>query len=161
MLSGLLKVYRRLPGPARDLALGLITPAYRVGSTCVLEREDGGLLLVRTSYRRHPGWGFPGGHLNRNEEPSDCVVREIREELGVEVTAGSEPLVVVSPRTRRVDLVFRCELSPADRGRAIRSQSPEIEDVGWFRPDALPVLLPEAAKTMRVLAGAGKPPARA
>jgi 8-oxo-dGTP pyrophosphatase MutT (NUDIX family) len=33
-------------------------------------------------------WELPGGKLELREEPADCVVREIREEAGWEVTAG-------------------------------------------------------------------------
>ena len=107
--------------------------------------------MVRTSYRRHPGWGFPGGHINRNERPEECVVREMREELGVEVTVGSDPVVMFSPRFREVTFIFRCALSAAEANRPIRPNSPEIHDVGWFEPDSLPTLLPETEAAMAEL----------
>jgi 8-oxo-dGTP diphosphatase len=30
-------------------------------------------------------WEFPGGKMEKNEDPRECVVREIREELNMEV----------------------------------------------------------------------------
>ncbi|KAB0532945.1 MULTISPECIES: (deoxy)nucleoside triphosphate pyrophosphohydrolase [Pseudomonas] len=51
---------------------------------------DGKILITR----RAPGqklagmWEFPGGKLERGETPQDCIIRELREELGVESVAG-------------------------------------------------------------------------
>ena len=48
----------------------------------VVFRANGGdplFLLIRDSYNN---WGFPKGHLEEGERPSDAALREVREETG-------------------------------------------------------------------------------
>ncbi len=62
-------------------------PAVRVVAAVV---ERGGRLLVcrRPPHKRHGGlWEFPGGKCEPGESDADAARRELREELGVEVTA--------------------------------------------------------------------------
>jgi 8-oxo-dGTP diphosphatase len=52
----------------------------------VVRREDKVLLFRRASHSAHSGqWEFPGGKVDRDEKPVEALVREIREELGIEV----------------------------------------------------------------------------
>jgi A/G-specific adenine glycosylase len=58
--------------------------------------RDGKILIDR----RKPGgtlgglWEFPGGKLEPGETISQCITREIREELGIEITVGQELIVL-------------------------------------------------------------------
>lgn len=158
----LLAGYRRLPVAARLLVVRTLTPSFHVGALCVIERADGALLLLRQSYRRREAWGFPGGLLERGEQPADAVRREVREELGVEVEVDDTPMVVVDPRYRRVDVIYRgrlpaCDEAEGDGPPAPSPSSPEIVEVRWFAPDELPILLPEATTALVELARATRP----
>ena len=114
--QGLLKVFQRLPRKARVSLVHLIAPGFTVGAICQLERDDGAILLVRHAYRHR--WGLPGGLLQRGEAAPDAVVREAMEEVGVAIVVLGEPAVVVDPKPRRVDVVFRARLAdPADAAR--------------------------------------------
>jgi len=55
--------------------------------TCAIIVENGRVLATRRSETMpHPlKWEFPGGKLKAGESPKLCIVREIREELGIEV----------------------------------------------------------------------------
>jgi 8-oxo-dGTP pyrophosphatase MutT (NUDIX family) len=47
--------------------------------------RDGRVLLLRNE---RDEWELPGGKLDLGEDPLDCVVREMAEEVGWEVAAG-------------------------------------------------------------------------
>jgi 8-oxo-dGTP diphosphatase len=59
-----------------------------VGAAVVVHR--GRVLLTRRLEGTHLGgyWEFPGGKLEPGESPEACVVRECREECGIEVRVG-------------------------------------------------------------------------
>jgi 8-oxo-dGTP diphosphatase len=63
---------------------------------CALIRKNGHYLAVRRSHRMpHPGkWEFPGGKLEPEETAFECVVREIHEELGLNIKPIDELLSI-------------------------------------------------------------------
>ena len=65
----------------------------------VISRGDELLVCQRPHHKRHGGlWEFPGGKCEPGESDADAARRELREELGVEVTeVGDEELVIADP----------------------------------------------------------------
>ncbi|MDD5304766.1 MAG: 16S rRNA (cytosine(1402)-N(4))-methyltransferase RsmH, partial [Elusimicrobia bacterium] len=64
----------------------------------VILRSGAVLLARRGPGRKHAGkWEFPGGRIEEGESPQAALVRELREELGIEATVGAE-----AARTRHV-----------------------------------------------------------
>jgi len=152
-------LYRRLPRRLRRAVVRRVTPMFSVGAICLIERDDGRVLLIRQSYRTH--WGLPGGLLQRREDPSDAAKREIKEEVGLDITLVSEPAVVVDATPKRIDIVYRARpVRDADANR-VRPSSVEIVEAGWFSPTELPHLQRETAQAIQALARASlSPPAR-
>ena len=59
-------------------------------SKAVITKEDGALLLLRSTGQKFPGkWDLPGGHIHVGEDPKDGLIREVREETGITL---SEPI---------------------------------------------------------------------
>lgn len=146
----LLKLYGRLPTQARRFIVRRVTPSFSVGSICVIQRDDGAILLLRLSYRRR--WGLPGGLLKRGEHPSDAARREALEETGLEIEVVGAPAVVVAPGPRRVDVIYRCRLSDGVDPDRLRADSAEVVNSGWFLPGELPELQHEASHALAALA---------
>lgn len=70
-------------------------------AAAVFLRPDGAFLLAqRPEGKPYPGyWEFPGGKVEPGETPFDCLKREIKEELDVEVLAATPWIVRVHTYT--------------------------------------------------------------
>lgn len=145
-----LRVFRLFPRSVRRFTVRTISPSYTVGAICVIERPDGAVLLVRQAYRRK--WGIPGGLLKRGEAPEVGARREVFEEVGIAVELVGPPAVVVDADPQRVDVVYRARPAAMSELSEVRPTSPEIVEVRWFAPDALPQLQFETAEAMVALA---------
>ncbi len=74
--------------------------------------RDGKLLITQRQAGAHLGglWEFPGGKREADETFESCLVRELREELGIEVTVGEliETVDHEYPEKRVRLKFFRC-----------------------------------------------------
>lgn len=138
-----------LPRWLRILIVRTVTPSYSVGAMCVIEDLEGRVLLVRQPYRA--GWGLPGGFLKRGETPEECAVREVREEVGLDVELVGTPEVVIDERARGVEAVFRARARHPESLAAVTAVSAELEQAAWFAPNALPALQKETARAFELL----------
>lgn len=85
---------------------------------CAIIENDGTVLVAqRSAVMSLPlKWEFPGGKINNGERPEDCLKRELREELELEV-AVSRPL---SPETHQYPTFmitlypFICKIASGD-----------------------------------------------
>jgi 8-oxo-dGTP pyrophosphatase MutT (NUDIX family) len=105
--------------------------------------QGGKVLLLRNERGE---WELPGGKLEVGEDPVDCVVREISEESGWQVTAG--PLLdcwqyEVRPGVYVVIVTYGCHVLSS----ALPVVSGEHEAADLFDPEAVPgLVMPEGYK---------------
>jgi mutator protein MutT len=76
--------------------------------------SDGKLLITQRHAHSHLGglWEFPGGKREAGETFEQCLIREIREELGVEISVGNlfEEISHDYPEKSVHLKFFRCQL---------------------------------------------------
>lgn len=67
----------------KDFYNGL--PKKRMGAGALILDDQQRVLIVKPTYKE--GWEIPGGIVEQNESPAACVVREVKEELGLDIPA--------------------------------------------------------------------------
>jgi 8-oxo-dGTP diphosphatase len=98
-------------------------------------RRGGKILIAKRPAGKHLAgfWEFPGGAVEPGETAEQAVVRELREELGLEVTVtGRGGALDWDYGTKQVHLdVFLCEAAPGEP-KAI-----QCDEVRWVEPAEL------------------------
>jgi 8-oxo-dGTP diphosphatase len=121
-----------------------------VAAAVILRPDDQFLLAQRPEGKAYAGfWEFPGGKVERGEPARTALARELREELGIEVTHACPWLTCeyVYPHAHvRLNFfrVLRWEGEPSSR---------EAQALSWQRRGAISVspLLPANAPVLRAL----------
>lgn len=144
--------------PAAPVANSLVPAA-----TAVVRDPDGRILLIRRS--DNGLWALPGGAQDIGESLPDAVIREVREETGLEVEVTgivgtyTDPRHVIAYDNGEV----RQEFSICFRARPLTSGlhgSTESTDVRWVAPPGVAGLTMHPSMRLRVEHGLrdGDPP---
>ena len=112
-------------------------PALPIIVAAAVLIEDGRVLLTQRKRGAHlaGAWEFPGGKVEPGEDPRHALVRELREEVGIEATA-LDPVEITFHRypEKSVLLLFfetvRNEGSP-------EPQPIDVADLRWARAHEL------------------------
>jgi ADP-ribose pyrophosphatase YjhB (NUDIX family)/predicted RNA-binding Zn-ribbon protein involved in translation (DUF1610 family) len=103
----------------------------------VVIEKDNRILLVKRKYEPYKGdWSFPAGFMEYDESPEQCAIREIKEELNVDVELDGLFGVysgMDDPRTHAVLIMYwakikKGELKPGD----------DAEEIGFFAKEEVP-----------------------
>lgn len=115
-------------------------------AAALIRDEHGHILFARRS--DNGMWNPPGGFMDLGESIAETVVREVREEVGLEVEPTRLVGVYSGPNNRVTypngdevqgcASLFECRVLGGD----LRVDEDEITEVGFFPPDAPPSPLP-------------------
>ena len=102
----------------------------------IIEQDDLVLCALRSERMSLPGkWEFPGGKLEVNELPEEALIREIKEELNVEIKIiEALPFAehsYIPEKTIRL-IPFRCNILSDNSPRAT-----EHSELRWMKKDEL------------------------
>ena len=106
-------------------------PTFTIGVFAIIRDDDRRVLLCHR--RDHDLWNLPGGALEHGEAPWDGVIREVKEETGLEVEVSG--LAGVYSKPEADDLVFSFLCRRVGGEIALSDEADRIE---FFRADALP-----------------------
>ena len=109
------------------------------GVAVLIWRGDEVLLVKRAHSHGTGNWAPPGGHLEFDETFSECAVREVREEVGIEI---GEPHFLgitrdVFEEAGRSYVTIWMQAGYIS-GEATAKATRELSEIGWFKWDDLP-----------------------
>ena len=134
VLASLLgSIFRHLPGPVRRRVVRVGQTRFTVTAGAFVFDDQGRILLLAHEFRADSRWGIPGGFLDKGEQPTEALLRELREEVSLEVTDVELYFGRALKRPHQVELYFACT--------AINKPNPssfEIRHAEWFDINELP-----------------------
>jgi 8-oxo-dGTP diphosphatase len=127
------RLFRMLPSPFTRFVVGWLNARFNVSVAGVFFSADGRVLVLRHVFRRQYPWGLPAGFLKAGETPGEAIVREVREETGLEVTVTR----LLSLHVLRPGHLEAIVMGRADAAQPIQP-SAEIFEGAFVTPDNLP-----------------------
>ena len=118
-------------------------------SPAIIVRVTRGDEILLAQGRRFPGvmYSVLAGFVEPGESLEQCVHREVREEVGIEIAGvryfGSQPW----PFPHSLMVGFTADYA----GGALKPDPEEIADVDWFRADALPPIPPSLSIARKLI----------
>jgi mutator protein MutT len=131
-------MWRALPPRMRRWSMRATQARFTVTAGALIFNDAREVLLLKHRFRAGSGWGIPGGFLEAGEQPEEALRRELREEVGLEITEVEIFTSRTFKKPRQVEILFRCRANGN-----VKPQTIEVERAEWFSTCSLPGGLPQ------------------
>jgi len=101
-------------------------PKHIVSVSAVILNRDKKILLIKGPKR---GWELPGGRIENNEKIEDALIREVREETGVEICNACYRGLFHNIEENTINLLFLAKYSSGKLSTS--KESLEVEFVSF------------------------------
>ena len=123
-------------------------PKKRMGVGALIFNEKEELLILKPNYKEH--WSIPGGTIDENESPRQCCLREIKEEIGLELLEIIFICVDYNSadeeKTESLQFIFYGGVLNTDQIKKIKIQEKEIDEFKFMAVNEAKELLNERLK---------------
>ncbi len=131
------RIWRLISPDTRARLVRVTQSSFTVSAAAIILNEKNEVLLLNHVLRPFSGWGIPGGFIEKGEQAEDAIRREIREEIGIEISRLQ--LYTIRTIGSHLEILFF-----AVPNGAPKICSAEIMELRWHGRDELPE---EVAKT--------------
>lgn len=119
---------------------------FPTSGSAIIRNENNEFLIVKQTYK--DGWHFSGGGSDKNEKPSDTIIREVKEELCIDIKVNKCICVdfITNPPFSRINFMFDCGILKKEDIDKIKIDTDEISELKFVKPKEMFELLSEASK---------------
>lgn len=109
-------------------------PRVTQSAVAVIEKDEKVLLVKRLREPYKGTWMFPAGYVSFGEHPEECVVREVKEETGLDVERFELLAVEQSVDDYREPghLIFFYKVETKEGKITVENDAEENSDIDWF-----------------------------
>ena len=125
------KIWKVMPRDLRSFLTRRIQWTFTSSAAGIVTNEKGEILLLNHVLRPVSGWGVAGGFLEKGEQAEAALIREVKEETGLEIT--NVELYRVRTIRRHIEIIF---LAKAEGEPKVMSR--EITEARWFAIEDIP-----------------------
>jgi len=118
-------------------------PRKRISAGALFFNEKKELLIVKPSYKDH--WSVPGGVVDENESPKEACIREVKEEINLDIKnprfIGVDYKPARGQRNESLQFVFYGGILTQNQIDKIKLRSGEISEYKFVKAEeAIPLL---------------------
>jgi len=112
-------------------------------SIIFIKNQDGKFLIQKTSEKKGSKYSSTGGHVIHGEDGMITILRELKEELGLDVKENEVKTITLAKHPKRPCLINLYLLEKNIDFNTLKLQVEEVESVEWMSKEEILLLIDE------------------